>query len=155
MRRFGETVKRKINYKIRIGVYGIIFIGNAILLTDQDKDEIQLPGGGVNHGEHKNHALVREVREETGWKINPIKHIGAYQRFVFMPEYEIWAHKICHIYFCKGVYQISEPLEKGHTPVITTPWLALKLLESQGDKAFLARLLQTLHNSTSEHLITQ
>lgn len=141
MKRYGERVKRNTNYKIRIGVYGVIFVGNKILLTDQYADEIQLPGGGVDYKEQKTHALVREVREETGWKINPIRHIGAYQRFVFMPEYNIWAQKICHIYYCKGVYQISEPLEIDHTPVIVFPHEALKLIQNQGDKAFLRSLL--------------
>ena len=36
MRRYGETVKRNINYKIRVGVYGVIFVGKKLLLTDQD-----------------------------------------------------------------------------------------------------------------------
>ena len=139
MRRFGESVKRKIKYKIRVGVYGIIFVGNKILLTDQDEEEIQLPGGGVDQGEHKIHALIREVREETGWIINPIRHLGTYQRFVFMPEYTLWAQKICHIYYCKGVYPLSTPLEKGHVPILTTPDLAIELLQSQGDKSFIRK----------------
>ena len=74
MRRYGENIKRNINYKIRVGVYGVIFIGNKILLTDQDKEEIQLPGGGVDPGEQKIQALLREIREETGWKTNPEKY---------------------------------------------------------------------------------
>ena len=138
MRRYGENIKRKIKYKIRVGVYGVISVGNKILLTDQDGEEIQLPGGGVDQGEHKIHALIREVQEETGWKINPIRHLGCYQRFVFMPEYTLWAQKICHIYYCKGVYPLSTPLEKCHVPILTTPELAVKLLQNQGDRSFLA-----------------
>lgn len=137
MRRYGEKIKREIEYKIRVSVYGIVSVGNKILLTDQDEEEIQLPGGGVDDGEHKIHALIREVQEETGWKINPIRHLGCYQRFVFMPEYTLWAQKICHIYYCKGVYPLSEPLEKCHVPILTTPKLALKLLQNQGDRAFI------------------
>ena len=99
MRRYGESFKRGIRYKIRIGIYGVISIGKNILLTEQDEDEIQLPGGGIDQGEQKSHALIREVREETGWKINPLRFVGTYQRFVFMPEYALWAQKICHIYY--------------------------------------------------------
>ena len=137
MRRYGETIKKKIRYKTRISIYGVIYVGKKILLTDQDEEEIQLPGGGVDLDEPKLHALIREVLEETGWKIKPIRHIGMYQRFVFMPEYELWAHKICHFYFCRGIYPLSEPLEKGHTPLLATPDLAVKLLQNQGDKEFL------------------
>ena len=137
MRRYGESFKRGIRYKIRIGIYGVISIGKNILLTEQDGDEVQLPGGGIDQGEQKSHALVREVREETGWKIALIKQLGTYQRFVFMPEYDIWAHKICHIYHCKGIYQLSNPLETSHVPLLTTPQLAAKLLQNAGDIAFL------------------
>ena len=141
MRRYGERVKKKIDYKVRIGVYGVISVGDKILLTDQHENEIQLPGGGVDLDEQKNHALVREVREETGWKIHPIKHMGTYQRFVFMPEYDLWAQKICHIYLCKGIYSISTPLEKDHTPILTTPDLAIKLIQNEGDRVYLHRCL--------------
>ncbi len=137
MRRYGESVKKEIKYKTRVGVYGIIFVGKKILLTDQDEEEIQLPGGGIDEGEQKIHALVREVLEETGWKIALIKQLGTYQRFVFMPEYDMWAHKICHIYHCKGIYQLSKPLETSHVPLLTTPQLAAKLLQNAGDIAFL------------------
>ncbi len=137
MRRFGENVKKSIKYKTRIGVYGIIFVGDEILLTYQNNDEIQLPGGGVDTGEHKTHALAREVREETGWKIDPVKYIGAYQRFVFMPEYDLWAHKICHICYCRGIYPLSKPIERDHVPILTKPYIALSLLRNSGDKKFL------------------
>ena len=137
MRRYGERVKAKIKYKVRIGVYGVISVGNNILLTDQDEEEIQLPGGGLDPGEQKKHALVREVREETGWKIQPIKLMGTYQRFVFMPEYNLWAQKICHIYLCKGIYPLSKPLDKGHKPILTTPDVAIKLIQNEGDREYL------------------
>lgn len=146
MRRFGESVKKEIKYKIRIGIYGVISIGKKILLTEQDGDEIQLPGGGIDQGEQKNHALVREVREETGWKINPIRLVGTYQRFVFMPEYHLWAQKICHVYYCRGIYPLSKPLEKGHVPILVPPEFAIKLLRNQGDKTFLAHCMRFYSN---------
>ena len=137
MRRYGEAINNTLRYKVRVGVYGIISIGNKILLTEQGGHEIQLPGGGVDPGEQKFHALIREVREETGWKIMPIRHIGSYQRFVFMPEYGFWAHKICHIYACRGIYPLTPPTEDGHIPLITTPDLAMKLISNNGDLAFM------------------
>ena len=141
MRRYGESFKRGIRYRIRIGIYGVISIGKNILLTEQDEDEIQLPGGGIDQGEQKSHALIREVREETGWKINPLRFVGTYQRFVFMPEYEIWAQKVCHIYYCRGIYPLSKPLEKGHVPILASPEFAIKLLRNQGDRTFVTRCL--------------
>ena len=45
--------------------------GDSILATHQAEPvpEFQLPGGGIDRGEHPIAALHREVYEETGWKI--------------------------------------------------------------------------------------
>ena len=142
MRRYGETIKNDIYYKTRISVYGIITVGSNILLTEQDGDEIQLPGGGVDSGEYKSHALIREAREETGWKIIPSRHLGTYQRYAFMPEYDMWAHKVCHIYHCQGIYPVSRPTEIGHIPFISAPETALKLIPNEGEKAFIRRFFK-------------
>ena len=100
---------------------------------------MQLPGGGVDFGEHKIHALIRETYEETGWKICPLKHLGVYQRYVYMPEYNLWAHKICHIYHCLGIYPITAPTEKGHLPFISNPQTALKIIPNNAEVAFIKR----------------
>ena len=139
MRRYGEAIKNSVKYKTRIGAYGIITVGPNILLTEQDGDEVQLPGGGVDFGEHKIHALIRETYEETGWKICPLRHLGVYQRYVYMPEYNLWAHKICHIYHCLGIYPITAPTEKGHIPFISNPQTALKIIPNNAEVAFIKR----------------
>ena len=112
MFRIGESVKKNIKYHYRPGIYGIIIVNNNILLTEQNEEEIQLPGGGIDEGEHYITALVRETFEETGWKIQPVKRLGFFHRFVYMPEYSKWAQKVCHIYICKGLYNLTSPLEK-------------------------------------------
>ena len=108
----------------------------TILLTNQNEEEIQLPGGGIDEGEHYITALVRETFEETGWKIQPIKRLGFFHRFVYMPEYSKWAQKVCHIYICKGLYNLTSPLEKGHKAILMKPREAVRLLESPGDRIF-------------------
>ena len=136
MFRIGESVKKDIKYHYRPGIYGIIIVNNNILLTEQNEEEIQLPGGGIDEGEHYITALVRETLEETGWKIQPVKRLGFFHRFVYMPEYSKWAQKVCHIYICKGLYNLKSPLEKGHKAVLMKPREAVCLLESPGDRFF-------------------
>ena len=136
MFRIGESVKKDIKYHYRPGIYGIIIVNNNILLTEQNEEEIQLPGGGIDKGEHYITALVRETFEETGWKIQPVKRLGFFHRFVYMPEYSKWAQKVCHIYICKGLYNLTSPLEKGHKAVLMKPREAVCLLESPGDRFF-------------------
>jgi len=136
MIRIGETVKKNVKYYYRPGIYGIIKVNDNILLTEQNEKEIQLPGGGIDKGEHYITALVREVYEETGWKIQPINRLGFFHRFVYMPEYSKWAQKVCHIHLCKGLYNLTSPLEKGHKAILMKPRDSILFLESPGDRIF-------------------
>ena len=148
MRRYGEPVKPAIHYRARPGVYAILPRGNDLLLTHQDAPtpEFQLPGGGIDRGEHPVAALHREVFEETGWKIAPIRRLGAYRRFVYMPEYDLWAEKICAIYLAFPVRRLGPPHEKGHQAIWTTAQEGLELLANVGDRAFLHQFLRLQPN---------
>ena len=137
MLRIGEPVRKNIKYYYRPGIYGLILVGRNILLTEQNGNEIQLPGGGIDRDEHPIHALIREVYEETGWKIKPERRLGFFHRYVYMPEYSKWTHKVSHIYFCKGIYQVSLPTEEGHIALLEKPEKAVKLVESPGDSFFI------------------
>ena len=134
MKRYGEPVRKNKNYFTRVGVYGLITVGNNLLLTEQNGEEIQLPGGGMDKDEQIIHTLVRESFEETGWKIKPLRRLGVFQRYAFMKEYNLWAHKVAHIYHCRGIYPIDTNLEEGHIPIIATPEQAAKILEDDGNK---------------------
>jgi 8-oxo-dGTP diphosphatase len=84
--------------------------------------------------------LHREVFEETGWRISVQRRLGAYRRFAFMPEYDMWAEKTCHIYLARPVRALSAPSEPGHTAVWASMAEAAALVGSPGDRAFLVRL---------------
>ncbi len=139
MRRFGTPPDPNIKFRIRHGAYAIITRGHDILLTQQTLEfvEIQLPGGGIDPGEGPLSALHREAFEETGWKIAPVRKLGAYRKFVYMPEYDRHAEKICHIYHCHAVRQLSDPIEPGHRAIWTDHNTALDILDNKGDRHFL------------------
>ncbi|QMU59345.1 MAG: NUDIX domain-containing protein [Boseongicola sp.] len=136
----GESIRRNQSYRRRPGVYAVLVRNNSVLLTHQEvpRPEFQLPGGGVDPGEHVLPALHREVLEETGWVIDRPRRLGVYRRFTFMPEYNIWAEKICQIYMARPTLQLGPPTEDGHTAVWTDYAQALKLLQNDGDRRFLA-----------------
>ena len=141
---FGERVNSKKKYKRRVGAYGIIFYKTFLLLTEQitsaNNIEVQLPGGGSDKNESLIHALYREVLEETGWGIKVLKKEGVFQRFTYMPEYNIWAHKVCHIYRCAATSQKTKQLEKNHRFIILNKKKALEALTDKGFKYFTANV---------------
>jgi 8-oxo-dGTP diphosphatase len=143
IRRYGEAMKAGQRYRRRPGVYAILLRGDQILCTHQAEPlpEVQLPGGGIDPGEHPIAALHREVREETGWTIGDLRRAGVFRRFTYMPEYDLWAEKICTVYLARPLRPIGPPSEAGHTAVWLAAWDAVAMLGSPGDRAMLARVL--------------
>ena len=142
MRRYGEPIDPGRTYQDRPGAYAVIREGDDVLVTEQEepKPEYQLPGGGLDPGEGMLRALHRECFEETGWRISVLYRLGAFQRYAYMPDYDIWARKICHIYLARPVLRLGEPSEAGHRAIWMPIPTALELLAIEGDRAFLRRV---------------
>ena len=143
IRRFGERVDPRKRYIRRPGAYAILRKGSHILLTHQAAPipELQLPGGGIDPGEHPLPALHREVMEETGYRIRVKARLGAFRRFTYMPEYDLWAEKLCHIYLAQPGLRIGPPTEAGHMAVWLPIIEATEYLANDGDTAFLRHQL--------------
>lgn len=88
---------------VRIAVRGIIFIGGKLLMIEDAKGFLKLPGGGAEDGESDIDTLVREVREETGYTVRPetARAFGMIEE-KRLSSYEpmIW-HHFSRIYFCE------------------------------------------------------
>jgi len=142
MRRFGERVVRDQHYRQRPGAYAILWDGTAMLATIQhgDASDLQLPGGGIDPGEHPIPALHREVLEETGYAIAAPRKLGAFRRFVFMPEYGFWAEKLCHVYIARPVLRRGPPTEAQHEAVWLSPQSAARELGNAGDRHFVSHV---------------
>ena len=149
IRRYGEAVRDKQSYQRRPGAYAVLRSGGQILTTVQfgDETEVQLPGGGIDPGEAPLPALHREVLEETGWKMQLERKLGVFRRFTFMPEYGIWAEKLCHIYLGRPTLKIGPPLEADHIPLWLDLHDAANEMANDGDRAFVDAYVQTLHRA--------
>lgn len=141
IRRMGDRPARSVRHVLRRGVYAILPRGGDVLVTFQagQFDEYQLPGGGVDPGESPLQALHREVLEETGWKIAAPRRLGAFRRFTFMPEYDLWAEKLCEVFVARPVYSLGPPRETDHSPVWMPQGVAQQLLANPGDRDFIRR----------------
>lgn len=144
IKRFGEPPLTAQRYTRRPGVYAILYRDGKILATHQAEPtpEIQLPGGGIDPGEHPITALHREVFEETGWHISALRRFGTFRRFTYMPEYDLWAEKICTVYIARPVLCIAAPTEMGHTPLWLPISAAQAVLANPGDRAMMAEFAQ-------------
>lgn len=143
IKRYGQPPVGGQRYRRRAGVYAVLFDGASVLLTHQAQPypEHQLPGGGIDAGENPIAALHREVMEETGWHIATPRYVGTYRRFTYMPEYDMFAEKICTIYIARPVLRLGPPTEAGHSAVWADPDTALRILANDGDRAMLQRAL--------------
>jgi 8-oxo-dGTP diphosphatase len=141
--RVGEPPRKDKTYRLRPGAYAILPLQGRILMTAQYMPEldIQLPGGGIDPGESPLAALYREVREEIGWSVSNPRRLGAFRCYIFMPEYDLWAEKLCHIYVAHPARQITEPVEPDHTTLFLSPADAVDAVGSEGYRLFLRQFL--------------
>lgn len=138
IRRFGAVPRHNQRYQMRPGAYAILPRNGRFLLTCQmdPHPDIQLPGGGIDPGESPLPALHREVYEETGWSIAAPQRLGAFRRYTFMPEYDLWAEKLCHIYLARPLRKLGPPTGSQHEAVWMSPEEAIQRLGNDGDRHF-------------------
>ncbi|MEX0317689.1 MAG: NUDIX domain-containing protein [Ruegeria sp.] len=139
IRRFGESPQPGRAYTRRPGAYVLLPRGGSLLLTWYDdglNPELQLPGGGIDPGESPITALHREVFEETGWLIANPRRVGTFRRFAYMPEYDLWAEKICLIYRAHPVRPLGPPSESFHEALWMDAAVAVEALGNPGDRHF-------------------
>lgn len=141
IKRVGQPPKANQSYRIRAGAYAILPLKGRFLMTAQTAPEfdVQLPGGGIDPGESPLQALHREVLEEIGWRIARPRRLGAFRRFVYMPDYDMWAEKLCHVYVAHPVRQITDPVEPDHATLVLSAPEAIAVLGNDGDRMFLSR----------------
>ena len=141
IRRVGQPPVPGVRYRLRPGVYAILPMQRGLLLTLQTnpRPDLQLPGGGIDSGESPVRALHREVFEETGWHMAAPRRLGAFRRFVHMPEYDLWAEKICTIYVARPVHRIADPTEPDHIPMVVGVQQAIEELGNSGDRLFVSQ----------------
>ncbi|WP_109565330.1 NUDIX domain-containing protein [Jannaschia seohaensis] len=140
--RHGEAPRRDVAYRLRPGAYAVLVHRGRVLLTEQQmpgRQELQLPGGGVDPGESPLPALHREVLEETGYRCAGFRRLGAYRRYTYMEEYDLYAEKLCTIYLGRPGPRQGPPVEPGHRAVWMDGTKAVSALWNPADRPWLSR----------------
>ena len=88
-----------------LGVGALIFNRDKILLVERGKEPLKgywsLPGGMLETGETLEQGVIREVHEETGLDVKPLKVLEIFERIIRdtqgAPEY----HYVLIDYICR------------------------------------------------------
>ena len=122
--------------KTREGSRGIVIDGqNRILLSwERNTDIWMIPGGGLEDGETKEACCVRELREETGWTVQPL------QQVVTLHEYYEEYRYITHFFLCRPIALGEQSLtdaekRRGLTPTWVTVPQALGIFSRHAEYA--------------------
>ena len=114
----------------RTAVRGIIRKGETLLLIAGKYGDCKFPGGGVEAGESLEEALAREIREETGFELNP----DSLQKWGEVTERRKgltadMTEMVSHYFFCEltGTAQIQQKLDPYEKEYEYAPvWLSLE-----------------------------
>ena len=69
--------------QVRVAAYAVIVRDGALLMSHwQEGDRWTLPGGGLEAGEDLADAAVREVFEETGYRVSLVRLLGISSRVI-------------------------------------------------------------------------
>ena len=99
----GEQVPvDKKDFEMATCIYGVIIRDGKILISPQWKENgYDFPGGHLGKGENHLDGLVREVREETGFTVKPLKVIDVFTTFFIHPRTKVAEH-------CTMLYYAAE-----------------------------------------------
>jgi mutator protein MutT len=108
----------------------MIIMRSRILLTVRGKPPSEgmwgLPGGAVEVGETVEEALVREVREETGLDVRPLKLVAVLDSVTKDDDDRVKYHYVLFEYLCE--YLSGEV--HADSDAVDTRWVPLADLDS-------------------------
>ena len=90
-----------------LGVGALIFRRDSILLVERGHEPLKghwsLPGGLVETGELLSHAVAREILEETGLHIKPVRIFEIFERIMRDRSGQAEYHYVLVDFLCKVV----------------------------------------------------
>lgn len=91
--------------KIRVAGRGILVEDNKILLTHELNTGVYMtPGGGLEEGETLEECCIRELREEAGAEVNPLK------QFLRINEYCPECMYVSNYFICEKIGDCKQSL---------------------------------------------
>ena len=95
----------------KVATRAAVFEGGRIMLVRELRDDLWvLPGGYCDLNEPPSQAAAREVLEETGFAVRPLRLLAVYDRRR-TPETVRWTHFYTLFFECESLGQVAKPKE--------------------------------------------
>lgn len=122
----------------RVSVKALVLQGERILLNRCEDHTngvyYTLPGGGQEQYESLEQALIREVREETGYTVKPIQFVGLHEEIFtdsfLRQHYPAYMHRLYPIFLCACTDEPRITPTKTDISQKDCEWIALTALSS-------------------------
>lgn len=112
------------DFEFKFRACGIVYQDDKFLLVRiKDNPSYCLPGGHVELGEDTEHAVIREMKEETGYDFKINKLLAINENF-YANKQKKW-HEIAYYYLMEPL----EPIETANKTIIENDKGELKKLE--------------------------
>ena len=108
--------------KTRVACRGVVFSQGKILLTyEVNTDQYFIPGGGLEEDESLEECCIRELAEETGYVVKPLR-----QYLTIHEYYEEWFF-VSHYFICEVASETTRALTEREAEAGLEPkWVPLK-----------------------------
>lgn len=103
-----------IQYRERIGVYGIVLNEEGYIAVIRTPRGYFLPGGGIEANENHEQCIKREFKEEIGYDINVKRFIGKASAYRYAEGLKDYYHMTGFYYIVELMDKIAEPIEEDH-----------------------------------------
>ncbi len=143
-----------------VGVGAVVFDADCVLLVRRAKaplaGEWSLPGGAVELGETLEEAIVREVTEETGLRVTPLREVKAFDHIDRDAEGRIRFHYVLVDFLCRieaggtksGALELEQPVKKSAlqhgSDVSDARWVAVEGLRTSKEFPLTERALEVI-----------
>ena len=101
----------------RPGSYAVFFNDQSLAgMVRNDNGHYFLAGGGIDPGETKEAAIIREVAEETGLLVEVESYLGVAAEYFYSPGNQLYVNKVGHFFLVKPIgFDSSLKIEDDHT----------------------------------------